>query len=108
MHSKTVNLVTVDVHSPSLEGGCGSEMARNSISTAGHALQSCPLTTDAFSQETEAWVHQKMVWTARCMKNKTRLSAGGQTDREQVYPWHAEGVVSSTMPQTCSPVAKQQ
>lgn len=35
MRRERVNLVTADAHSPSLEGGKGSGMARNSISTAG-------------------------------------------------------------------------
>lgn len=66
-----------------------------------HALQSCLLNTAAVSQEAEAWMHQKMIWTARSVQNKARLSTGGQTDTEQVYPWRVQGVVGSTMPQTC-------
>lgn len=41
----------------------------------------------------------KMMWTARSVQNKARLSLWGQMDTEQVYPWHAQGVASSTVPQ---------
>lgn len=96
MHSKGVNLVITDAHSPSLEVGEGSGMARNNIFTAG--MLCSPV---FWLLPLSAKMHQKMIWTARSVQNKARLSTGGRTDTEQVYPWHVQGIVGSTMPQTC-------